>query len=72
MRTKKADIEKKTKMPDYETKIFSNEASRQFIEENNITVDDIMENDEQERTANKVYPPKEGEKNLYKRMRENH
>ena len=33
----KADIEKKTKMPDYETKIFSNEASRQFIEENNIT-----------------------------------
>ncbi len=33
-------------MPDYETKIFSNEASRQFIKENNITVDDIMENDE--------------------------
>lgn len=68
----KADIEKKTKMPDYETKIFSNEASRQFIEENNITVDDIMENDEIKRElANKVYPPKEGEKNLYKRMREN-
>lgn len=68
----KADIEKKTKMPDYETKIFSNEASRQFIEENNITVDDIMENDEIKRKlANKVYPPKEGEKNLYKRIREN-
>lgn len=68
----KADIEKKTKMPDYETKIFSNEASRQFIEENNITVDDIMENDEIKRElANKVYPPKEGEKNLYKRIREN-
>lgn len=68
----KADIEKKTKMPDYETKIFSNEASRQFIEENNITVDDIMENDEIKRElANKVYPPKEGEKNLYKRLREN-
>jgi hypothetical protein len=68
----KADIEKKTKMPDYETKIFSNEASRQFIEENNITVDDIMENDEIKRElANKVYPPKEGEKNFYKRMREN-
>lgn len=68
----KADIEKKTKMPDYETKIFSNEASRQFIEENNITVDDIMENDEIKRElANKVYPPKEGEKNLYKKIREN-
>ena len=68
----KADIEKKTKMPDYETKIFSNEASRQFIEENNITVDDIMENDVIKRElANKVYPPKEGEKNLYKRIREN-
>ena len=68
----KADIEKKTKMPDYETKIFSNEASRQFIKENNITVDDIMENDEIKRElANKVYPPKEGEKNLYKRIREN-
>lgn len=68
----KADIEKKTKMPDYETKIFSNEASRQFIKENNITVDDIMENDEIKRElANKVYPPKEGEKNLYKRIRKN-
>ena len=67
LESKGAEIEKKTTMPPFRTTLMNNEKIRNVIKERNISIDEILRNEELQKELSEIYlPVKEDEPRLKK------